>query len=807
MIISKKKLYAFYTLIFLLFIPIILMAQEDIYQLPPQDIIDIVDASPSPAIQFSPNREWLVMKHRANLPSISELAQAELKIAGLRMNPNTNGPSRARHYIGLTFKKVSDGSEKIIKGLPENPHIDNISWSPNGKYIAFTLTIDMGIELWFADVKNAKAKQLTEARLSQIGERDYPFYWLSDNKTLICRFISEERGILPEAPSVPKGPIIQESIGKTAPTRTYQDLLKNPYDEILFEYYLSSQLAKVRLDGKITLIGESALINYFYPSPNGKYILLEITHRPFSYIVPYYRFPNRVEIWDLDGNVVKELIDQPLADNIPIGRGSTRTGPRRFSWRNDAPATIYWAEAQDGGDPKVETDIRDKVYMLPAPFDSEAILLATLELRYGSINWGNDNIAIISEWWWKTRQSRKWLINPSLPKDEPKLLFDLTLQDLYNDPGRLLMRRTKYGRNVLLIKDNKTIFLDGYGASPEGVFPFLDEFDLMSGETKRLWQCKAPYYERFVTFIDEKCNKFITNKESINEPLNYFVMDLATKESYQLTEFLHPTPKLANIQKELIQYEREDGVKLTATLYLPANYSTDDGPLPMLMWAYPMEFKSAASAGQVRTSEYRFIRVKNWSPILWVTQGYAILNNPTMPIIGEGDEEPNDTYIEQLVSSAQAAIDEMVRRGVADPDKIAIGGHSYGAFMTANLLTHSDLFCAGIARTGAYNRTLTPFGFQSEERSFWEAPEVYFKMSPFMHADKVNKPILLIHGEDDSNSGTFPMQSERYYNALKGMGKTVRLVMLPYESHGYRARESILHTLWETDEWMNRYVK
>jgi dipeptidyl aminopeptidase/acylaminoacyl peptidase len=127
--------------------------------------------------------------------------------------------------------------------------------------------------------------------------------------------------------------------------------------------------------------------------------------------------------------------------------------------------------------------------------------------------------------------------------------------------------------------------------------------------------------------------------------------------------------------------------------------------------------------------------------------------------------------------------------------------------MTANLLTHSRLFAAGIAESGAYNRTLTPFGFQNERRSYWEAPEIYNRMSPFMNADKVKDPMLLIHGMADNNSGTFPIQSESYYAALKGFGATVRLVLLPDESHGYAARESILHKHWEVLNWMNKYVR
>ncbi|MEM8934417.1 MAG: prolyl oligopeptidase family serine peptidase, partial [Acidobacteriota bacterium] len=452
-------------------------------------------------------------------------------------------------------------------------------------------------------------------------------------------------------------------------------------------------------------------------------------------------------------------------------------------------------------------EIRDTVYLHAAPFDDEPTAMASLGLRYGGTMWGDGDLAIVTEWWWKTRQLRSWRIHPDRPGAEPTLLQDRSYQDRYADPGNPTFTTNAFGRPVLLT-DDEAVFLIGNGASPEGDRPFLDRLDLASGETERLFHSAAPYYERPIRVLDVAQKTVLTQRESVDEPPNYLVRDLDGDTSRTLTDFAHPTPSLQGLQKELIQYEREDGVQLTATLYLPPGYDKEeDGPLPMVMWAYPREFKDAKAAGQVDDSPYRFDRVGWWSQLVWLTQGYAVLDDPKMPIVGEGDAEPNDTFREQLVSSASAAVDEVVRRGVADRERLAIGGHSYGAFMTANLLAHSDLFAAGIARSGAYNRTLTPFGFQAEERSLWEAPDVYFSMSPFMHAEKVDEPILLIHGEADNNAGTYPMQSERFFNALKGHGATARLVMLPYESHGYRARESILHMIWETNRWLDLYVK
>jgi len=593
-----------------------------------------------------------------------------------------------------------------------------------------------------------------------------------------------------------------------APARTYQDLLKNAHDEALFEYYLQAQLVRIGLDGKSKKIGPAGTVWGYESSPDGQYIMVQTLHQPFSYLVRANRFPRLVEIWDQSGKPVHRVADLPLQEEVPMAFGSVTTGPRSIGWRDDAPATIHWAEAQDGGDAGAEADVRDKLFALAAPFDADPTEIARTSLRYGGVEWGNDDLALVYEWWWKTRTQRTWIVKPGSPESAPELLFENSWEDRYADPGNPVSHENQWGRDVLMIGNKgRTLFLAGDGASPEGDRPFLDELDLRTKKTKRLWRSMAPHYERFVAPLDTKAKRMITRRESPEEQPNYFIRELKSGKLQAVTTFPHPTPQLIGLQKELIQYERADGVQLSGTLYLPPDYKKEDGPLPVLMWAYPQEYKSADAAGQVKDSPYRFDRVGWWSPLLFLTRGYAVLDDPTLPIIGEGDQEPNDTFVEQLVAGARAAVEELERRGVGDPDRVAVGGHSYGAFMTANLLAHSDLFQAGVARSGAYNRTLTPFGFQSEERSLWEAPEIYFAMSPFMHAEKINEPILLIHGDSDSNSGTYPMQSERFYGALKGKGATARLVMLPHESHGYRARESILHMLWETSEWLDRYVK
>ncbi|MCS7080488.1 MAG: prolyl oligopeptidase family serine peptidase [Chloracidobacterium sp.] len=777
------------------------------YRTPPKPIADLVDAPLPPAALVSPQRTWLLLAERPALPPIAEVAQPELRLGGVRLNPRTNGPSQPAYLTGLTLLRLADGTKRPVTGLPTPTRLGDLSWSPDERHVAFTHTAGDRIELWLLDVEKAAARRLGDLRLNAVVGR--PLQWFPTGRSLLCRVVPAGRGAPPSPPPVPDGPIVQENRGRATPARTFQDLLRNPYDEALFDYYLTAQLVQVDLTGRATPIGRPAVIQNAAPSPDGRYLLVQALHRPYSYTLPATYFPTRIQVWDERGRVVREIADLPLRDDIPTSFDAVAKGPRSVQWRSDAPATLVWVEAQDGGDPNVKADIRDRLFFLSAPFTGEPQPSIGFAYRFGGVQWGTGQLALAYEGWRKTRMRRTWRFQPDAPAAQPTLVHERSGEDRYSDPGNFLTYVAPDGTVRLLSPDGgKTLYLAGEGASPEGDRPFLDRFDVGTGQTTRLWRSEAPYYEEPVALLDSEAKRVLLTRESPTEPPNYFIRDLATGKLTALTNFPHPTPQLIGVQKEQIRYKRADGVDLTATLYLPPGYDAKrDGPLPLMIWAYPQEFVSAAAAGQVQGSPYRFVRVSYWGPLFLLTQGYAVLDNPSFPIIGENGREPNDTYIEQLVASAQAAIDECVRRGVADPNRVAVGGHSYGAFMTANLLAHSRLFRAGVARSGAYNRTLTPFGFQAEERTYWQAREVYQRMSPFNYADQIRAPLLLIHGEADDNAGTFPIQSERLFQAIKGLGGTVRLVMLPHERHSYRARESILHMLWETYTWLEEHVK
>jgi len=781
-------------------------AQEPLkYQMPPEEIIRIVDAPQSDGISVSPDRKNIILIKRPGIITIEELSAVELRIAGLRINPANNGPSRQTYNKGYRIMNIDGTNIREIAGLPVNPAPGSPVWSPDGSKFAFTNTKKNSVELWYCDVLTLKASKISDGLNLVFGST---FSWLSDSRSILYNIADPERGNIPDMSNKPEGPVVQENTGEQGQVRTFQDLLKDPYDEKLFEYYATSQL--MLWDGTTSVkVGNPAIITDISPSPDGVYFMIKTISRPFSYIVPYSYFPSRMMIWDKNGNNIRTLYEWSLTENIPRGYDAVLPGPRSYSWRADRPASLYWVEALDNGVYSNEMQYHDQVYFLEAPFDRAPEKFIALEKRFSGILWGKNDFAIISEQLARTRTQVVSSFGPEDPAKTKKKIFEYGNDDRYANPGAFMTVPNSTGRHVLFFADKgRSLFLTGQGASPEGDRPFIDKFNIPSGKTTRLWQSEAPYYEYVSALIDQTGSLVFTNRQSVTEPPNYFIRNLKNGKLTQVTWFGNPYPQLKGISKELVKYNRNDGVGLSFTLYLPANYdSQEDGPLPTLLWAYPREYINPSSAGQVTGSPYAFTMISPSSALVYVTQGYAVLMDASFPIVGSGDKEPNDTYIQQLTANAEAAINKAVEMGVTDRARVAVSGHSYGAFMTANLIANTRLFAAGIAESGAYNRTLTPFGFQSERRSYWDVPDIYNRMSTFMQADKVKDPILLIHGMADNNEGTFPIQSERFYAALKGFGATVRLVLLPEESHGYAARESILHKHWEVLNWMERYVK
>lgn len=784
-------------------------AQENLsFQKPSAPILKLADYERTPNVSLDSKKEYMLLISRNTYKTLDDLNQEELRLAGLRINPITNISSTTNYIHNLKIRKVKGTEEKSIQNLPNPAKIAFFTWSPDEKKIAFTNTTATGVELWYLDVATATAQKVTDANLNaNLGN---PYSWTGDSNGFIVKMLPKNRPALVDSKKdLPTGPTVSASDGTKSQNRTYQDLLKNPTDEKNFETIATSELYKVALNGKLELFKPAAIYAGENFSPDGNYIMLSTIQRPYSYIVPMSRFPYVSKVYDLTGKEIKLVNQVPLNEVMPKGFSSVRKGKRSMNWRNDKPATLSFVVALDEGNQANQVAYRDEIFSWDAPFENEPKSILKTQQRYAGIIWGNENLAIAYDDWYDTRNTKTYCFNPSNSSIAPKIIADRNSQDIYNDPGNFETKRNQFNRHTLAIENN-CAYLIGEGFTKDGQFPFIDEFNLTTLKTKRLYTSKTKdKKEDLLSIEDFKKGDVLVQVQSKSDFPNYYFRNIKSGKLTPITNFKNPFESIKNVYKEVIKYKRNDGVELSGTLYLPIGYdrTKKSEKLPLLIWAYPEEFKDKNSAGQSSKNANEFTFPNYGSFVYWVTKGYAILDDASFPIIGEGTTEPNDTFLPQLIANAEAAIDAVDKLGYINRKKCAIGGHSYGAFMTANLLTHSNLFACGIARSGAYNRTLTPFGFQSEQRNYWDVPNIYNTMSPFMNADKMKTPLLLVHGDADNNPGTFTLQTERYFQALKNLGAPVRMVLLPKESHGYAAKDNILHLLWEQEQFLDKYLK
>ncbi|MDO5510177.1 MAG: prolyl oligopeptidase family serine peptidase [Weeksellaceae bacterium] len=784
-----------------------LQAQENItFQKPDGPILRLADFDRPPSVWVSGDKNWIIFGYRNTYASLEDLNQDEVKLGGIRINPRTNISSTITYFNNIKIKRVNEKSERSVSGLPENLQMAYMRFSPNDKYLSFTHTTDKGVELWVLDLAAGSARKVHDAILN--ANLGAPYTWLQNSEGFMVRTFPADRKPLTDIKAtLPAGPIVSTGDGSVSQTRTYQDLLKNPQDEFDFEQLIRSELQMLTLQGNLSKFLPADLYIDESLSPDGKYWMITALKKPFSYVVPYQRFPQTTTVYNTQAKQVAVIADIPLDEIRPKGFSSTREGKRSIKWRPDQAAEIFYVEALDGGDASREVEYRDEIYTWKAPFDAPAKAFAKTANRYGGAQWINENYAIVYDSWYDTRQRRAFLVNPAT-RETLRTLEDRNYQDVYSDPGSFYTTKNQYNQNVVFL-DNDVAYRIGDGYTKDGQFPFVDSYNFKNDKTTRLYTSKtAGKKEEISTFLNPAKGDLLVRIESPTDFPNYYIRNLKNKRLQAVTQFENPFASLAGVHKEVITYNREDGVELSGTLYLPAGYDMKNKPkLPLLVWAYPREYKDKNTAGQITSNPNDFTFPFYGSFIYWVTKGYAVLDDAAFPIVGEGTTEPNDTFIEQLLANGKAAIDAVDRLGYIDRSRVAVGGHSYGAFMTANLLTHGEDFKCGIARSGAYNRTLTPFGFQTEQRNYWDNPDIYNTMSPFMNAHKMKKPMLLVHGEADNNPGTFTLQTERYFQALRNLGAPVRMVILPKESHGYRAKENILHLLWEQDRFLEQCLK
>ena len=805
------------------------------YSLPDSDIVSVIDAPPTPLVVPAPGGRFAMLLQHQSHPPISMLARPVLRLAGLRLDPAIGGRQRTHRVTGLTVLRTGDGAQRPL-ALPAGVQVSMPVWAPDGRRFAFTVDEADGIGVWTGDAAtDADPVRIPGLFVRDVLGADPPalagtVLWSRDGRSLYVLGAPSAGADGPAAvggpmtgggpaaagsPAVadsPAEPRIEETSGKRSQMATFQNLLRTAADEDKFEALAATVPMRVDPDtGEVALLGPVGLYQFVDESPDGAYLLVHRLRRPFSLRVPYPYFARRAEVWTTAGGPVAIVADLPVSDEVP--RMGVPTGPRRVSWDERAPATLHWVEALDGGDPVAPAEFRDAFCRLTAPFDGEREIVFSIAHRcLGWVSMEEPGTLLLTEHDRDRRWVTTWLCDLAAP-ERNRVIFDLAEDDAYGDPGSPMMRLHPDGTRTVR-QDGQSIFLRGDGASADGDRPFLDRLDLATGESTRLFQSPADSYQSVLCFSGQGESSVVLWRESPAEPPNLWlaalsggVKDAAGHEAVtRLTEWADPHPQLTGLSKRLVMTDRGDGVPLSGMLYLPPGYDpARDGRLPLVIWAYPYDYGSAGTAGQVRGSTQRFTRLTAADPAWFVIRGYAVLANATMPVIGD-PETKNDSYVEQITAAAQAHIKELVGSGIADPGRIAVAGHSYGAFMTATLLVHTDLFAAGIARSGAYNRSLTPFGFQTERRSFWEVPHVYDRVSPFRYADKLSAPILLVHGADDSNSGTFPVQSERFFQAIQGNGGTARLVVLPLEDHGYMARESVLHVLAEQFDWLERWL-
>jgi dipeptidyl aminopeptidase/acylaminoacyl peptidase len=775
------------------------------YQTPASDIVSIIDAPPTPAASLGPGRRFVALVHYESHPPVAHLARPYLALAGLRLDPSLGGRQRTRRLTGLSVIPVSAGPPRWIE-LPEGKSVSVPSWAPDGRRFAFTVDEPDGIAVWVADAQAATATEVPGLRVRDVisGDPTAPnstVRWSRDGTALL---VLGSPAPLTEPGAEPIEPQVEEAAGKRSQMATFTDLLRTDADADVFESLATTIPLRVDPEsGASSELGPPGLYYHLSESPDGEHLLVHRLQRPFSFRVPFPYFARRVEVWAAGGELERVIADLPVSDEVP--RHGVPTGPRMVSWEESVPASLVWTEAQDGGDPLVQAEHRDQLFRLQAPFADSPQPSAAIQHRcLGWFDMTAPGHLMVTE----HDRDRRWLtsrlIDLATPQDS-RVIFDHSADEAYLDPGSPMMTVHPDGTRTVL-QDGNHVFLRGDGASPEGDRPFLDRLDLGDLSTTRLWRSPADAYEQVLGFAGDDRESVLIWHESRTEPPNLAVLRLDGTDRVPLTSWPDPHPQLTGMDKRLLSYDRGDGVQLTGMLHLPPGYDPErDGPLPLVIWAYPLDYGDAATAGQVRGTTERFTRLMASDPVWFVLRGYAVLQNATMPVIGD-PETMNDSYVEQITRAAAAHIASLADMGIADPGRVAVGGHSYGAFMTANLLAHTDLFAAGIARSGAYNRSLTPFGFQTERRNFWEATGVYDRVSPFRYADKIASPLLLVHGERDANSGTFPIQSERLFQAIQGTGGTARLVILPYESHGYVARESVLHVLAEQFSWLDRWL-
>jgi dipeptidyl aminopeptidase/acylaminoacyl peptidase len=755
------------------------------YREPGAVVVRLLTAPPPPEVILHSGSGRVALLFREPVIELVRLARPWLGLAGYRFDPRTRTSGVEPLVVRVEVIRVgaTEGDSRVEWRPRGGARLDHVRFSPDGRMLSALAVADGPARLVLFDVVSGKERVLKTPVNPAWGD---PCTWVG-NDTLLCRVVPANLAPAPPAQPVPE---IVEHLSGPAPTRTYSNLLESSHEELLFQHYFAVELARVDLHGRVRRLAVTpGLISSVEPSPDGKLAVLTRIQHPFSPLVPAREFPSVVELWDL-GTGGRLYASNPSGFDV-TAEETDQEEPRRAAWKPGASSTLGWIERTT----EKGAFRQDRWLSLKAPFTGEPLEVVRSDRPIKAFGWttaGTPHFSTAKE---EGSGVRVFVVF----EDGPQEIWSGSTGDRYGDPGRALRVDGDTGP-VLEVRGE--IFLAGDGLGPDGPRPFLDAFQWSSRRTERVFAAEPGVFEVVLGVLDPEGPVLLTSRETESEPPNLYVLR-GTKRT-ALRPLATPYPDLAHVSRRVVRYTRPDGVALSGSLYLPAGWS-GDAPLPTLVWIYPYEFSDREQAEQIDVRSFRFHKVKGPSPLAALLEGYAVLLNPTVPILYEGSGV-NDDYIPQLVASVEAAVDHLVETGVAAPGRIAVAGRSYGAFSSANLLIHSRRFATAIAMSGAYNRTLTPFGFQREKRSFWEATGLYCSISPFFHADRIEVPILLIHGGADENPGTPPLQARRFVHALVGEGVPVRYVELPYEGHHYWARESVLHAAAEMIDWLDRTI-
>ena len=779
------------------------------YRSPPPAIADLLTAPrlPRGAPNASPDGAWLAVSDLRSLIPISVLAEPVLKLAGMEILPDlwANRISLKNAAAGLTFYKVADGSRVRAK-LPADVQLGPVRWSNKGDRVACIAYAKGGADLWIVEAATGNARRLEGVKMYPIGN---VLDWSNDDASLFTALVVHDTQSLPALERIPDGPAVRKSAGRATPQRTSRDVLRTADDQARFEFIATCQLAWVPVDGStIRKIGEPVALDHCEISPDERYVRVERYALPAPLGFPLYLFPYKVELWPTAGGAPIAIGDVPLNDRSAVASVSS-LGPREFTFSPDGQ-TLWFASWEDKAGANAQAAVRDtslpppgadRIMKLPAPFTGTATEVTRAEFSIQGMGFTADGSKLlVYEGYEPRRVERQSWLDAKQPTKLNTLVYRST-EGVYDDPGRMAFKSERHQDVAWVTADGKSFYRLGDGFQADGQRPFLDRCAFAGGKNTRLFQSDLKRLEAPVTVLSADARRFITLAQTASEPPNWFARKAGEKKATQVSAFKNPMEALSRAPRQQFTFKRDDGVVLNAEVVLPPDWKPGSAPLPTLFWIYPNDYRSAAAASQNRTSPNRFPSQSPLNPEVLVTQGYAVVK-PDLAIVGT-----NDQYVAELQRSAKAAVDECVKRGFTDRDRIAVAGHSYGAFSTVNCLAHTKLFRAGWASDGAYNRTLTPFTFQAETRNLWEARDTYLGMSPFLYANQIDVPLLLMHNQDDTNVGTNPIQSQRLFEALNGLGKITQLIEYPYEDHGPAAKETVLDYWARALDWIDRYVK